>query len=184
MTQTLNSNNHNENSTKTIKFLYSYGGKILPRRTDGKLRYVGGHTRVLAVDCSITFADLDMLVSITCDEDLAIVIDEYDRFSSSTHKDVKIRAVLIPLKSLKKISPPLSPVSSRNFSAATSPPYVVAGKYPAPSHAAAEHSQCSDRTFPAFGFCVRKDASRVCYYPCCEQGSPRYLCPVLPYRNQ
>ncbi|XP_057514322.1 protein PAL OF QUIRKY-like [Actinidia eriantha] len=207
MTQTLNSNNHNANSTQTIKFLYSYGGKILPRRTDGKLRYVGGHTRVLAVDCSITFAelmvrfgelcgssmslkcklpseDLDVLVSITCDEDLAIVIDEYDRFSSSTHKDVKIRAVLIPLKSLKKISPPPSPVSSRNFTAATSPPYLVAGKYPAPSRAAAEHSRCSDRTFPAFGFCVRKDASRVRYYPCCEQGSPRYVCPVLPYRNQ
>ncbi|XP_057479196.1 uncharacterized protein LOC130766549 [Actinidia eriantha] len=203
MTQTLYSNN-DANSTKTIKFLYSYGGKILPRRTDGKLRYVGGHTRVLAVDCSITFAelmvkfgvlcessmslkcklpseDLDVLVSIHCDDDLANVIDEYDRFSSSMHKDVKIRAVLIPLKSLKKISPPLSPVSSCNFSAATSPPYLVSIKYPAQPHvAAAQHSRCGDRNFLGFGFCVRKDAGRVRYYACCEQGSPRYLCPVPP----
>lgn len=45
----------NSNSTKTVKFLYSYGGKILPRSTDGKLRYVGGLTRVLAVDRSVSF---------------------------------------------------------------------------------------------------------------------------------
>jgi hypothetical protein len=32
-----------------IKFLCSYGGKILPRRHDSKLRYVGGHTRVLTI---------------------------------------------------------------------------------------------------------------------------------------
>lgn len=43
-------------SNRIIKFLYSYGGKILPRRIDGKLRYVGGHTRVLAVDRSISYA--------------------------------------------------------------------------------------------------------------------------------
>jgi hypothetical protein len=39
-----------------IKILYSYGGKILPRSTDGELRYVGGHTRVLSVDRSISFS--------------------------------------------------------------------------------------------------------------------------------
>ena len=43
-------------SDSTLKFLYSYGGKIVPRRTDGKLRYVGGHTRVLSVDRSISYA--------------------------------------------------------------------------------------------------------------------------------
>lgn len=41
--------------TTTIKFLCSYGGKILPRYPDGKLRYLGGQTRVLAVDRSISF---------------------------------------------------------------------------------------------------------------------------------
>ena len=44
--------------TETIKFLCSYGGKILPRYTDGKLRYVGGLTRVLSVDRSISFTGL------------------------------------------------------------------------------------------------------------------------------
>ena len=80
----------------------------------------------MRLKCKLPSEDLDVLVSIHCDDDLANVIDEYDRFSSSMHKDVKIRAVLIPLKSLKKISPPPSPVSSRNFSAASWPPYVVA----------------------------------------------------------
>lgn len=42
--------------TDSLKFLCSYGGKILPRYTDGKLRYVGGLTRVLSVDPSISFA--------------------------------------------------------------------------------------------------------------------------------
>ena len=40
----------------TIKFLCSYGGKILPRYPDGKLRYLGGETRVVAVDRSIPFS--------------------------------------------------------------------------------------------------------------------------------
>ena len=41
---------------ETLKFLCSYGGKILPRSSDGVLRYVGGLTRVLAVDRSISYA--------------------------------------------------------------------------------------------------------------------------------
>uniref|UniRef100_F6GSH5 PB1 domain-containing protein n=1 Tax=Vitis vinifera TaxID=29760 RepID=F6GSH5_VITVI len=119
-------------SNRIIKFLYSYGGKILPRRIDGKLRYVGGHTRVLAVDRSISYAelmvklgelcgssvtlrcqlpkeDLDVLVTVTSDEELANVIDEYHRASSSCSK---IRAVLSPPKSLKTISPVSSTTSS------------------------------------------------------------------------
>ncbi|XP_057493454.1 protein PAL OF QUIRKY-like isoform X2 [Actinidia eriantha] len=107
----------------TIKFLCSYGGKILPRYPDGKLRYHGGQTRVLAVDRCISFAellvklgelcgtsvtlrcqlpteDLDALVSITSDEDLANLMEEYDRASAP-----KIRAFLYPPKSAKIISP-------------------------------------------------------------------------------
>lgn len=45
-----------KHSDTTIKFLCSYGGKILPRHTDGKLRYTGGHTRVLALRPSISFS--------------------------------------------------------------------------------------------------------------------------------
>jgi hypothetical protein len=43
-------------ATATIKFLCSYGGKIIPRFPDGKLRYQGGETRVIGVDRSISFA--------------------------------------------------------------------------------------------------------------------------------
>lgn len=39
-----------------MKFLCSYGGKILPRTTDGHLKYVGGDTRVIAVPRDISFS--------------------------------------------------------------------------------------------------------------------------------
>ncbi|KAL5552808.1 hypothetical protein UlMin_040209 [Ulmus minor] len=125
-------------STTTIKFLCSYGGKILPRYPDGKLRYLGGETRVLAVDRSISFSellvklgelcgtsvslrcqlpteDLDALVSITSDEDLANLIEEYDR-AASPPANLKIRAFLSTTKSIKKISPPPSLASSASSS--------------------------------------------------------------------
>uniref|UniRef100_A0A7N0SVN4 PB1 domain-containing protein n=1 Tax=Kalanchoe fedtschenkoi TaxID=63787 RepID=A0A7N0SVN4_KALFE len=116
-----------------MKFLCSYGGRIMPRLTDGKLRYVGGHTRVLSVERSISFVelmvrlvefcgssvrmrcplpdgDLETLISITSDDDLRHVMGEYDRANSSPHPP-KIRAILSPPKSLKFVSPPLSPPS-------------------------------------------------------------------------
>ncbi|KAL3031589.1 hypothetical protein AAZX31_02G037200 [Glycine max] len=128
----------------TLKFLCSYGGKILPRYPDGKLRYLGGHTRVLAVDRSIPFSelllkleelcgasvrylrcqlpseDLDALVSITSDEDLANLIEEYDRVSS-----LKIRAFLSPptpprSPSLKVSTPPSKSASISSSSASSS----------------------------------------------------------------
>lgn len=39
-----------------VKFLCSHGGRILPRPTDGQLKYVGGETRVIAVPRDITFS--------------------------------------------------------------------------------------------------------------------------------
>lgn len=50
-----------KNSGSSLKFLCSYGGRILPRSTDGKLRYVGGHTRVLSVHRSISFEGPSLL---------------------------------------------------------------------------------------------------------------------------
>ncbi|GMJ13228.1 hypothetical protein HRI_004992000 [Hibiscus trionum] len=130
-----------------IKFLCSYGGKIVPRYPDGKLRYYGGETRVLSVDRSISFAelslkmgvmcgspvslrcqlpteDLDALVSITSDEDLANLIEEYDRVASPP-SSLKIRAFLSPPKSAKKSisSPPSSSASSSKSSSSSSPIY-------------------------------------------------------------
>uniref|UniRef100_A0A803L8G3 PB1 domain-containing protein n=1 Tax=Chenopodium quinoa TaxID=63459 RepID=A0A803L8G3_CHEQI len=93
------------NSTSnSIKFLCSYGGKILPRPSDGRLRYVGGLTRVVSVHRNISFSelmaklenlcgysvnlrcqlpneDLDVLVSIKSDDDLTSVIEEYNKAS-------------------------------------------------------------------------------------------------------
>ncbi|KAF3948089.1 hypothetical protein CMV_025866 [Castanea mollissima] len=57
---------NNSKYTKTIKFLCSYGGKILPRYTDGTLRYAGGLTHVLAVDRSISFTELMMKLGEFC----------------------------------------------------------------------------------------------------------------------
>ncbi|OIT40439.1 PREDICTED: uncharacterized protein LOC109236808 [Nicotiana attenuata] len=121
-----------------LKFLCSYGGKIIPRHTDGKLRYYGGESRVLSVHPCISFAelmvklgemcgasvslrcqlpneDLDALVSITCDEDLANLIEEYDHAST-----LKIRAFLLPPKStkLKLVSSPPS-ISSTSSTTTT-----------------------------------------------------------------
>ncbi|XP_077227925.1 RAF-like serine/threonine-protein kinase PRAF isoform X2 [Tasmannia lanceolata] len=120
----------NPDVNNIVKFLYSYGGKILPRYPDGKLRYVGGETRVLAVDRSVPFSelllklgklcgtvvslrcqlpteDLDALVSVTSDEDLGNLIEEYDRASRERGDPLKIRAFLFPPKI--KISPPSTP---------------------------------------------------------------------------
>lgn len=118
-----------------VKFLCSYGGRILPRYPDGKLRYVGGETRVLAVDRSVPFQelqaklgelsgygsgvslrfqlpteDLDALVTITSDEDLANLIEEYDLATRDKSSPMKVRAFLSapppPSKPPKPSSPP------------------------------------------------------------------------------
>ncbi|KAG7563621.1 PB1 domain [Arabidopsis suecica] len=159
-------------TNSTIKFLCSYGGKILPRYPDGKLRYNGGHTRVLAVPRSISFSelaskmaemcgggggggstivtircqlpmeDLDALVSITSDEDLVNLIEEYDLVSSSS--PMKIRVFLNPPKSAagsrkSMISPPplalpssTTSSSSTNSSSSSSPRSPSLSKPPLP----------------------------------------------------
>ncbi|WZZ12479.1 hypothetical protein YC2023_105568 [Brassica napus] len=109
-------------SGSSLKFLCSYGGKILPRSTDGKLRYVGGHTRVLSVDPSISFeeltkklfefcgysvdlrcqlpnGDLETLISVKSDEELTNIVELHNRVSGA-----KIKAVLTPPRSHKSPS--------------------------------------------------------------------------------
>lgn len=102
-----------------VKFLCSFGGKILPRPSDGKLRYVGGHTRILSIGkntslaefmkktsgmCNQPYAikyqlpgeDLDALISVASDEDLQNMIEEYyglERLGGSQ----RLRIFLIPL---------------------------------------------------------------------------------------
>ncbi|KAH9604929.1 hypothetical protein KSS87_022678 [Heliosperma pusillum] len=135
-------------SNNVIKFLCSYGGKILPRYPDGKLRYQGGHTRVLSVARSISYPelllkmgelcgtevrircqlpteDLDALITIKSNEDLENMIEEYDNIT--TPSSMKVRAFLLPRKSSAEspnsLSPnSLSPSSSFNSSPRFTPP--------------------------------------------------------------
>ncbi|CAL5346678.1 unnamed protein product [Camellia sinensis] len=88
-----------DNSSTKIKFLCSFGGKIMPRPSDGKLRYVGGETRIIRISKGISWQelmqktltiynqvhvikyqlpgeDLDALVSVSCDEDLQNMMEE------------------------------------------------------------------------------------------------------------
>ncbi|KAJ1276261.1 hypothetical protein BS78_05G201400 [Paspalum vaginatum] len=106
-----------------VKFLCSYGGRILPRHSDGALRYVGGDNRVLSVDrrclrfrellrrlgelcgwevrqvrCQLPAEDLDALVSVTTDAELASLVEEYDAASQGRLRPLKIRAFLFPIR--------------------------------------------------------------------------------------
>ncbi|CAN4099272.1 unnamed protein product [Withania somnifera] len=171
-------NRNSVHCTKIVKFLYSYGGRIFPRRSDGTLRYIGGFTRILSVDRSISFSelmlkfgelcgssmslrcklpteDLDVLVSITCDEDLANVIEEYDRVSVLTNQEMKIRAILSPINLLKRISPPSSPLSCFDFPASTLKLREVNRFNSHPSYAAARGLcspvVCGELYYPYYG---------------------------------
>jgi hypothetical protein len=88
-----------DNSSIMMKFLCSFGGRILPRPRDGKLRYVGGQTRILRIRKDISYheliqkalviynqihtikyqlpgEDLDALVSVSSDEDIQNMMEE------------------------------------------------------------------------------------------------------------
>ncbi|CAN6854619.1 unnamed protein product [Brassica oleracea] len=146
-------------SGSSLKFLCSYGGKILPRSTDGKLRYVGGHTRVLSVDRSISFeeltkklfefcgysvdlrcqlpnGDLETLISVKSDEELANIVELYNRVSGA-----KIKAVLSPPRSQKSPSSSSGGGGDRSpnspFSVTPSPPNsppLAYGRYRQPRY--------------------------------------------------
>ncbi|KAL2253241.1 uncharacterized protein LOC105167945 [Sesamum indicum] len=105
-----------------IRFMCSFGGKILPRPHDNQLRYVGGDTRIVAVHRHTTFAallsklsklagttninikyqlpneDLDALITVTADEDVENMMEEYDRLSQG-QKSARLRLFLFPADS-------------------------------------------------------------------------------------
>uniref|UniRef100_A0A5B7C4X7 PB1 domain-containing protein n=1 Tax=Davidia involucrata TaxID=16924 RepID=A0A5B7C4X7_DAVIN len=108
------------NSNYKVKFMCSYGGTIHPRPHDNQLAYVGGETKILAVDRSIRFSgfisklsslcdadvcfkyqlpgeDLDALISVTNDEDLEHMMLEYDRMYRASVKPARLRLFLFPL---------------------------------------------------------------------------------------
>ncbi|KAE9601676.1 putative protein kinase TKL-Pl-6 family [Lupinus albus] len=92
--------------TQRVKFLCSFLGSIMSRPQDGKLRYVGGETRILSVARDISYEelmvkmrelydgaavlkyqqpdeDLDALVSVVNDDDVVNMMEEYDKLGSS-----------------------------------------------------------------------------------------------------
>ncbi|XVF46044.1 hypothetical protein PTKIN_Ptkin02bG0256300 [Pterospermum kingtungense] len=88
-----------QNYYDSLRSVPRFGGKILPRPSDGKLRYVGGETRIIRLSRDISWQelvkktlaiyneahtimyqlpeeDIDALVSVSCDEDLQNMIEE------------------------------------------------------------------------------------------------------------
>ncbi|KAL0906466.1 hypothetical protein M5K25_024963 [Dendrobium thyrsiflorum] len=105
-------------SSRKVKFLCSFGGKITPRQSDGALSYDGGLTRIIAVRRDSTFNELcskmeeayggpvlisyqlpdqglDSLVCVSCAEDMENMMEEYDRLSqASGDRSTKLRVFL------------------------------------------------------------------------------------------
>lgn len=112
-----------ESQSGKIKFLCSSGGKILPRPGDGKLRYVGGETRIISMRKNLSWVellkktcelcnqpytikyqlpgeDLDALISVSSDEDIQNMIEEYHGLEE-TAASQRLRIFLIPLSELE-----------------------------------------------------------------------------------
>lgn len=103
-----------------LRLMCSYGGHIIPRPHDRSLCYVGGETRIVVVERHSSLSelsarlsrtllngrpfllkyqlpteDLDSLISVTTDEDLENMIEEYDRtISASPLKPSRLRLFL------------------------------------------------------------------------------------------
>ncbi|KAK3036708.1 hypothetical protein RJ639_030532 [Escallonia herrerae] len=113
-------------NSQKLRLMCSYGGHIVPRPHDKSLCYVGGDTRIVVFDRQTTLVDLttrlsktllnntpfsikyqlpqedlDSLISVTTDEDLDNMIDEYDRLncpSTSNKPQSRLRVFLFPAK--------------------------------------------------------------------------------------
>ncbi|KAL3620530.1 hypothetical protein CASFOL_035442 [Castilleja foliolosa] len=104
---------------RKIKLLCSFGGKIMPRPSDGKLRYVGGETRIISIRKNLLWdelvmktagmcnqphsikyqlpdEDLNSLISVSCDEDLQNMLEEYNGVERPESSQ-RLRIFLIPL---------------------------------------------------------------------------------------
>jgi len=110
----------------------SYGGHIVPRPLDKTLCYAGGETRIVAIDRRSAYSlstltthlskslmngkpfslkyqlpnhDLDSLISISTEEDLANMIEEYDRLAGAGTPS-RLRFFLFPLRSDPELHDP------------------------------------------------------------------------------
>lgn len=99
------------------KFLCSFGGRVLPRPLDGKLRYVGGETRIVTVPHDVSYEDLlarmreifedtsmikyqqpeedlDALVSVVNDDDVMNMMEEYEKLNTTGDGFTRLRIFL------------------------------------------------------------------------------------------
>ncbi|KAL4345965.1 hypothetical protein AHAS_Ahas11G0331100 [Arachis hypogaea] len=112
-------------SGRKVKFLCSFGGRILPRPSDGMLRYVGGKTRIISVRRDVRFNDLmqkmvdtygqpvvikyqlpeeelDALVSVSCPDDVEHMMEEYEKLMErSPDGSAKLRVFLFSAADLE-----------------------------------------------------------------------------------
>ncbi|XP_061951810.1 uncharacterized protein LOC133674614 isoform X1 [Populus nigra] len=102
---TAGSNPGSNDDTPRVKLLCSFLGSIMPRPQDGKLRYVGGETRIVSLPMDISYEelmskmrelydgavvlkyqqpdeDLDALVSVVNDDDVTNMMEEYEKLGS------------------------------------------------------------------------------------------------------
>ncbi|KAF3634724.1 putative lipid phosphate phosphatase 3, chloroplastic-like [Capsicum annuum] len=123
-----------------LRLMCSYGGHIFPRPHDKTLCYVGGDTRIFVADRNIPLSDLsarlsktflggrefclkyqlqnedlDSLISVTSDEDLENMIDEYDRMSMSNSKYSRLRLFLFPNSNIDYWNPTHSLMKSEDW---------------------------------------------------------------------
>ncbi|XP_020215985.1 uncharacterized protein LOC109799774 [Cajanus cajan] len=102
-----------------LRLMCSYGGHIIPRPHDKSLCYVGGDTRIVVVDrhsslkdlCAklsrtilngrpftlkyqLPSEDLDSLITVTTDEDLDNMVEEYDRIAAKGSASSRLRVFL------------------------------------------------------------------------------------------
>ncbi|KAL8139112.1 hypothetical protein V2J09_005113 [Rumex salicifolius] len=101
-----------------LRILCSFGGKILPRPSDAALRYVGGETHIISFSKKLSWhellsktsrickhahtikyqlpgEDLDALISISSDEDLENMLEEYNVLQGVSGSQ-RLRIFLIP----------------------------------------------------------------------------------------
>jgi len=132
-----------EQQNYKAKFMCSYGGKIQPRSHDNQLSYIGGDTKILAVDRNIKFQaflsklstlcdcdalqqdisfkyqlpgeELDALISVTTEDDLEHMMHEYDRLYRPSSKPVRMRLFIFITPNSGSQPDPLKPNSNADF---------------------------------------------------------------------
>nr|XP_051229212.1 uncharacterized protein LOC127347020 [Lolium perenne] len=188
-----------------MRMMCSHGGRFLPCGADGAIRYVGGETRVLVVPRSVSFRELaaklgemevgkivstvryrladddGVLVSVTCDDELAHLRDDYDRLKA-TRPSASFRVFFSGQRRAASGRPPLPPNMRRVQSAPALPARagLRCGGAPAPMRrvqSAQEFAGCA-RLQPC---CYHYDRHHQCYCGCNRRHEQyRVPSPVTP----